>query len=378
MHTSLSSRWHTVHGMQRVLACACMRALVSPCGCPCPCSAPCHLACRATDHCGGVLRPLVHVPGDPADHGVVPLHCGHAEVRRAVCAALRALRARVVAAAVPVWVCCPGAVCVASPGAIWGVARDVTPPPPAPPLRCSCPARSRRCKELIGAAFDRSVDGGRASPLLNSRLHDFGFRYAGPGNHRKARIHSRVPEAEACVLAVGSRPARPPMRAPPAAACRGCTCVEQSVLGGVAHLLSFDGTGGGGVFCLLCAGALGLRCTPVPAGRLVTAPSHLPGARPPLCTTDTLSAAYYAQFALNGGRPVGQSIPATEHSVMTSWSSGGQRRRSGRARGGDRARQAWLSAPARRCMPPWVSYPPRPLHPTRAPTHAQSAPRCPT
>ncbi|KAL4856811.1 Nicotinamide phosphoribosyltransferase [Chlorella vulgaris] len=91
---------------------------------------------------------------------------------------------------------------------------------------------SRRCKELIAAAFDQSVDSGRASPLLNSRLHDFGFR--------------------------------------------GCTCVEQSVLGGVAHLLNFDGT-------------------------------------------DTLSAAYYAQFALNGGKPVGQSIPATEHSVMTSW-----------------------------------------------------------
>ncbi|KAL4447532.1 hypothetical protein ABPG75_004751 [Micractinium tetrahymenae] len=93
---------------------------------------------------------------------------------------------------------------------------------------------SRRCKELIAAAFDRSVDGGRTNPLLNSRLHDFGFR--------------------------------------------GCTCVEQSVLGGVAHLLNFDGT-------------------------------------------DTLSAAYYAQFALNEGRPVGESIPATEHSVMTSWPS---------------------------------------------------------
>ncbi len=61
--------------------------------------------------------------------------------------------------------------------------------------------------------------------------------------------------------------------------CRGCTCVEQSVLGGVAHLLNFDGT-------------------------------------------DTLSAAYYVQFALNGGRPVGVSIPATEHSVMTAWPSG--------------------------------------------------------
>jgi nicotinic acid phosphoribosyltransferase len=52
--------------------------------------------------------------------------------------------------------------------------------------------------------------------------------------------------------------------------------VWQSVLGGCAHLLNFDGT-------------------------------------------DTMSAAYYAQFMLNNGKPVGQSIPATEHSVMTSW-----------------------------------------------------------
>eukprot|EP00201_Polytomella_parva_P021489 CAMPEP_0175040196 /NCGR_PEP_ID=MMETSP0052_2-20121109/1109_1 /TAXON_ID=51329 ORGANISM="Polytomella parva, Strain SAG 63-3" /NCGR_SAMPLE_ID=MMETSP0052_2 /ASSEMBLY_ACC=CAM_ASM_000194 /LENGTH=347 /DNA_ID=CAMNT_0016302341 /DNA_START=778 /DNA_END=1821 /DNA_ORIENTATION=+ len=32
-----------------------------------------------------------------------------------------------------------------------------------------------------------------------------------------------------------------------------------------------------------------------------------------------MSAAYYAQYALNNGKPVGQSIPASEHSVMTSW-----------------------------------------------------------
>ena len=44
----------------------------------------------------------------------------------------------------------------------------------------------------------------------------------------------------------------------------------QSVIGGAAHLLNFDGT-------------------------------------------DTMSAAYYVQFVLNGGKPVGQSIPATEH-----------------------------------------------------------------
>jgi nicotinamide phosphoribosyltransferase len=33
------------------------------------------------------------------------------------------------------------------------------------------------------------------------------------------------------------------------------------------------------------------------------------------------SACWYAQYRLNEGRPVGQSIPATEHSVMTSWRS---------------------------------------------------------
>ena len=35
--------------------------------------------------------------------------------------------------------------------------------------------------------------------------------------------------------------------------------------------------------------------------------------------SDTMSAAYYAQFVLNGGKPVASSIPATEHSVMMSW-----------------------------------------------------------
>jgi nicotinamide phosphoribosyltransferase len=91
--------------------------------------------------------------------------------------------------------------------------------------------QSRRARDLIDAAFERSV-----TPELDwmraSRLHDFGFR--------------------------------------------ACTGVEQSVLGGTAHLLNFSGT-------------------------------------------DTMSAAYYAQFELNGGVPVAESIPATEHSVMTSW-----------------------------------------------------------
>jgi nicotinamide phosphoribosyltransferase len=57
---------------------------------------------------------------------------------------------------------------------------------------------------------------------------------------------------------------------------RGCTSVEQSVLGGAAHLLNFTGT-------------------------------------------DTMPAAYYVQMHLNNGRPIGQSIPATEHSIMTAW-----------------------------------------------------------
>ena len=92
---------------------------------------------------------------------------------------------------------------------------------------------SRRSKSLIEAAFQRSV-GAEALPLLESRLHDFGFR--------------------------------------------GCTTVEQSIVGGSAHLLNFTGS-------------------------------------------DTMSAAYYVQFHLNQGRPIAESIPATEHSVMTSWTT---------------------------------------------------------
>lgn len=57
---------------------------------------------------------------------------------------------------------------------------------------------------------------------------------------------------------------------------RGATCLEAATLGGTAHLLNFEGS-------------------------------------------DTMSAAYYAQFHLNKGVPVASSIPATEHSVMTSW-----------------------------------------------------------
>lgn len=62
---------------------------------------------------------------------------------------------------------------------------------------------------------------------------------------------------------------------------RGCTCEEQAKIGGLAHLLNFKGS-------------------------------------------DTVSAAITAQFAYNEGRPVAESIPATEHSVMTSRGRNGE------------------------------------------------------
>ncbi|KAF9930700.1 hypothetical protein FBU30_000161 [Linnemannia zychae] len=90
---------------------------------------------------------------------------------------------------------------------------------------------SRRSRDLIQNAYNKSVDP-EEFWSLESRLHDFGFR--------------------------------------------GCTSLEQSVIGGSAHLLNFTGS-------------------------------------------DTMSAAFYAQFQLNGGKPVGNSIPASEHSVVTSF-----------------------------------------------------------
>ena len=83
---------------------------------------------------------------------------------------------------------------------------------------------SRRARDVIEAAFERGADGGAASAHVPSRLHDFGMR--------------------------------------------GCCTGEQAIIGGCAHLLSFDGS-------------------------------------------DTMPAAFHAQFHLNGGRPVASSIPAT-------------------------------------------------------------------
>lgn len=62
---------------------------------------------------------------------------------------------------------------------------------------------------------------------------------------------------------------------------RGCTSEDQAITGGMAHLVNFKGS-------------------------------------------DTVSAALYAQELYNEGRPVAESIPATEHSVMTARGRGGE------------------------------------------------------
>lgn len=115
------------------------------------------------------------------------------------------------------------------------------------------------------------------------------------------------------------------------------------MLGGTAHLLNFVGSGERGWGWPEHATGLQLSARdgprplsglklqqPAPAapGAVVRAAMWHACRHPadccpyPACHADTLSAAYYAQFALNGGKPVAQSIPATEHSVMTSWPSG--------------------------------------------------------
>jgi nicotinic acid phosphoribosyltransferase len=88
---------------------------------------------------------------------------------------------------------------------------------------------SRKVKSVIEQGYQRTVEDGNFGSI-ETRLHDFGFR--------------------------------------------GCTSVEQAVIGGSAHLLHF-------------------------------------------CGSDTLPACWYVQ-KLNNNKPVGFSIPATEHSIMTS------------------------------------------------------------
>ena len=91
---------------------------------------------------------------------------------------------------------------------------------------------SRLCKEIIRVYFDKTVDED-AYWKIDHKMHDFGFR--------------------------------------------GCTCVEQAIIGGSAHLVNFTGS-------------------------------------------DTSIACWNVQQNLNNGKPRGSSIPASEHSVMTSWS----------------------------------------------------------
>lgn len=88
---------------------------------------------------------------------------------------------------------------------------------------------SRRVRDVIDAAFERSVDP-EMDFLRDSRLHDFGMR--------------------------------------------GCTSLEQTMMGGSAHLLSFDGS-------------------------------------------DTLSAVWYVRKWL-AGEGIGSSVAATEHTLMMS------------------------------------------------------------
>jgi nicotinic acid phosphoribosyltransferase len=90
---------------------------------------------------------------------------------------------------------------------------------------------SAKIKRKITAAFHTTVDED-ALWKLNSRLHDFGAR--------------------------------------------GTTVPEQQILGGAAHLLSFDGS-------------------------------------------DTVAACNYVQYWCNNGEPIGSSIPAMEHSTTTAW-----------------------------------------------------------
>lgn len=92
---------------------------------------------------------------------------------------------------------------------------------------------SRLARQKIQEAFDISVDS-EFMYLIDYKLHDFGAR--------------------------------------------ACTCLEQSVLNGAAHLLNFAGS-------------------------------------------DTMSAGYFVQYYRNNGKPIACSIPATEHSSAMSWHS---------------------------------------------------------
>ena len=114
---------------------------------------------------------------------------------------------------------------------------------------------SRRTKDAIEAAFERSVDAGRGSPLVGSRLHDFGFRgcsgleqSAPLGCMRAGALCQRCGSCtRACLWLPGAAPASVVHPGPVAAAAHlhRSSPAEPAcagVLGGVAHLLNFDGS----------------------------------------------------------------------------------------------------------------------------------------
>jgi len=96
----------------------------------------------------------------------------------------------------------------------------------------SCVATiSRYVRDIIDTGFKKTANE-EMNHLADSRLHDFGMR--------------------------------------------SCTSLDQSIIGGCAHLLSFNGS-------------------------------------------DNMAAAYHVQVHLNNGIPIATSVPSTEHSVMTSF-----------------------------------------------------------
>ncbi|KAJ3213214.1 hypothetical protein HDU67_003153 [Dinochytrium kinnereticum] len=126
---------------------------------------------------------------------------------------------------------------------------------------CTVATLSRRCRDVIHEYFMKTADPEQQF-LLDSRLHDFGFR--------------------------------------------GCTSVEQSIIGGSSHLVGHFIAGRAQIltfYILLAHFFDNYYCLQ----------------KLNFTGTDTLSAAYYTQFHLNNGQPVASSIPATEHSVMTSF-----------------------------------------------------------
>ena len=117
---------------------------------------------------------------------------------------------------------------------------------------CTVATLSRRLRDVIEDYFDQTTDLGSSHPLIESRLHDFGYR--------------------------------------------GCTTPDQAVIGGSAHLLNFTGTD-------------------------TMSAAYYTQARALLVLISEADASCDEQFHLNEGEPIGNSIPATEHSVMMAWDS---------------------------------------------------------